>query len=112
MNASKTVKEVLLLGTLMERFRGSERVVVENAARHVLFRGYAGNFETSNIDKTRRVEQVSTAVETYRKTDNLWDWSNINNLPEEIPMECISEFEIGDLKQIIYTRIRLVSDFS
>lgn len=101
----------MCLGALTKRLRGSERIVVENAARNVLYRGWAGNFWTAKIDRKRKVDSVSIGVETYRKTDELWDWENTKSLPEEVPMEQISKFDIGELSQILYLKIRLKSDF-
>lgn len=101
----------LYLEDLMARISGSERVIVETAARQVIYRGYAANFHCAGIRAGRRVKSVSIGMETYRAIDKMWDWCKSDRLPELVPFESIPEFQTGELKHILYQRIQLVSDF-
>ena len=79
----------LSLGQVMNAIIPSDRVVVINAAGQVIYRGFAAG------------------METYRKTERLYDWQNIRELPQTIPVEQLEEFSTKELNHIIYTRIIL-----
>lgn len=112
MAAAKEPKNSLLLGEVMDSFTGSERVVVVNAANQTIYRGYAANFaESSRISPMRKIKRIGIGMETYRKTDTMWDWEHSKELPEQVPIESIPEYDIGDLRQFVFMRIQLHNDF-
>lgn len=100
----------MTLGEILEKATKSDRVVVVNAAGHVLYRGYTANADHAHIDQQRRVKRLGIGMETYRKTDKIWDWQRADTLPEQIPVEQFSQFEVRELEHIIYIRIELESE--
>lgn len=99
--------EVIYLGQIMKTIVPSDRVVVINAAGQVIYRGFAANFEHSDISDERPVKSFGLGMETYRKTERLYDWQNIHELPRQIPVEQVEKFSTRELNHIIYTRIIL-----
>lgn len=97
----------LSLGQVMNAIIPSDRVVVINAAGQVIYRGFAANFEHTAISDERPVKSFGLGMETYRKTERLYDWQNIRELPQTIPVEQMEEYSTKDLSHIIYTRIIL-----
>ena len=83
------------LGDIMDKLTPSDRVVIYNAARQVVYRGYAAN-----------------AVHgTYRATEQMWDWEKTDSLPEQVPVEQFTQYRVEDLQHILYIRIELKSEF-
>lgn len=99
--------EGLSLGQVMDAIVPSDRVVVINAAGQVIYRGFAANFEHTAISDERPVKSFGLGMETYRKTERLYDWQNVRELPKTIPVEQLEEFSTKELNHIIYTRIIL-----
>ena len=97
----------LSLGQVMNAIIPSDRVVVINAAGQVIYRGFAANFEHTGISDGRPVKSFGLGMETYRKTETMFDWKNIRELPQTIPVEQLEEFSTKELNHIIYTRIIL-----
>lgn len=108
---TKETETPLYLEDVMAKITESERIVIENAAQQVIYRGYAANFGYADIRKGRRVARVGIGMETYRATDKMWDWDKSDRLPEQVPFESIPEFKVGELSHILYLQIQLVSDF-
>lgn len=75
------------LGELIEKMTTSDRLVIINAAGQVIYRGYAANFAHGTINPLRRVKRFGLGMETYKRTEKMWDWANIRELPEQIPVE-------------------------
>lgn len=112
MDVARKLKPKMFLGEVIESCTGSERIVVLNAASQTVYRGYAANFmESSNVSPMRRVKRIGIGMETYRKTDALWDWKHSKELPEQVPIESIPEYDIGDLRQFVFMKIQLHNDF-
>ena len=101
------MNEQITLGQLMNKIVSSDRVVVINAARQVVYRGFAANFTHTRMNDLRKVKSFGLGMETYKKIDKMWDWQKINELPEQIPIEQISKYDTGELQHIIYTKIIL-----
>ena len=97
------------LGEFVDRMTPSDRLVVINAAGHVIYRGFAANFNHTTINPLRMVKRFGIGMETYKKTENIWDWKNTENLPEQIPVENLSQYDIGQLQQLLYTKVVLES---
>lgn len=95
------------VGELVYAITSSDRILVLNAARQVIYRGYAANFGKSNVNKLRVVKEIGIGVETYKNTETMWDWSESKNLPDQVPIESVSEYETANLTHIIYTKILL-----
>lgn len=92
MDVARKLEPKMFLGEVIESCTGSERIVVLNAASQTVYRGYAANFmESSNVSPMRRVKRIGIGMETYRKTDALWDWKHSKELPEQVPIESIPE---------------------
>ena len=104
-------KAVLLLGDVLDAITPSDRVMIYNAAKQVVYRGYAANASHAGIDRLRRVKKFGIGMETYRETEKMWDWEKTSRLPEQIPVEQFSEYQIGQLKHILYIRVELENDF-
>lgn len=112
MDAARKPEVKLLLGEVIESCTGSERIVVLNAANQTVYRGYAANFmESSNVSPMRKIKRIGIGMETYRKTDTMWDWEHSKELPEQVPIESIPEYDIGDLRQFVFMKIQLHNDF-
>ena len=99
------------LGELLEKTVNSDRVVIVNAAKQVIYRGYAASVEHARIDEQRKVERFGIGMETYSKTDVMWDWARTEPLAEQIPVEQFTQFEVGQLEHILYIRIELANEF-
>lgn len=104
-------KAALLLGDVLDSITPSDRVLVVNAAKQVMYRGYAANAAHSNLSRQRKVKKFGIGMETYRETEKMWDWEKTSRLPEQIPVEQFSEYQIGQLKHILYIRVELENDF-
>ena len=102
----------MTLGEILDKATNSDRVAIVNAAGHVLYRGYTANADHARIDQQRRVKRLGIGMETYRKTDKIWDWQRADTLPEQIPVEQCSQFEVGELEHILYFKIELANEFS
>ena len=102
----------MTLGELLEKTVNSDRVVIINAAKQVIFRGYAASADYAHIDPRRIVERVGTGMETYKKTETMWDWKRSEPLPPQIPVEQFTEFEVGQLAHILYIKIERANEFT
>ncbi len=108
----KELKTEMTLEQLIERLYGSDRIQITNAANQTVYRGYAASaMDGLGIDLQRKVRRVGIGLESYRKTDTMWDWKKIDKLPPQVPFESIPEYNIGDLTQLLFIRIQLCSDF-
>ena len=101
----------MLLGDLIEKLTSSDRIVIINAARQVIYRGFVANVECAGIRKTRRVKKIGIGLETYRVTEKLWDWQKTDALPPQVPVEQFGEYRIEELQHILYIRIELENEF-
>lgn len=104
-------KAVLFLGDVLDAITPSDRVLIYNAAKQVIYRGYAANASNAGINRLRKVKRFGIGMETYKDTEKMWDWEKASNLPEQIPVEQFSEYQIGQLKHILYIRVELESEF-
>lgn len=102
---------MMMLGETIEKIVPSDRIMVINAAGQVVFRGFAGNIEGAGLRKSRRVKRMGIGLETYKETENMWDWSKIDRLPPQVPVEQFGEYGTGQLKHILYIRIELENEF-
>lgn len=102
----------LYLGDVLDSITPSDRVLVLNAAKQVVYRGYAANAAHSNVSRQRKVKRFGIAMETYRATDKMWDWEKTDKLPEQVPVEQFSEYKIEQLQHILYIRIELENEFA
>ena len=101
----------LHLGDVLDSITPSDRVPVVNAAKQVVYRGYAANAAHSNLSRQRKVKKFGIGMETYRGTDKLWDWEKTDKLPEQVPVEQFSEYKVEQLQHILYIRIELKNEF-
>lgn len=101
----------MMLGEAIETIAPSDRIMIINAARQVIFRGYAANAKGAGIRETRRVKRYGIGMETYKATENMWDWSRIDAMPPQIPVEKFGEYKVGELKHILYISIELDNEF-
>ena len=83
----------MMLSEAIEKATPSDRIVIVNAAGQVIFRGFAANAHNAEIRKTRRVKRYGIGMETYKATERMWDWSRIDALPPQVPVE-----QFGSLK--------------
>lgn len=95
------------LGELTEKMVASDRLAVINATGQVVYRGYAANFVHGTINKMRKVQSFGMAMETYKRTERMWDWQNIRELPEQIPVEQLGQYDVGQLQQLLFVRVIL-----
>ena len=100
------------LGELLEKTVNSDRVVIVNAAKQVIYRGYADSADHAHIDTRRIVESVGMGMETYKKTDKMWDWKQAEPLAKQISVEQFSQFEVGQLEHILYIKIELANEYA
>ena len=56
------------LGDIMDKLTPSDRVVIYNAARQVVYRGYAANAVHGTLNPQRRIKKMGLGMETYRAT--------------------------------------------
>ena len=101
----------LHLGDVLDSITPSDRVLVVNAAKQVVYRGYAASAAHSSISRQRKVKKFGIGMETYRATDKLWDWEKTDKLPEQVPVEQFSEYKVEQLQHILYIRIELKNEF-
>lgn len=101
-----------MLGELLEKSTPSDIIVIKNAAGQVIFRGFAANTDGAGIRRTRRVKRFGIGLETYKATEKMWDWSKIDGLPPQVPVEQFAEYKVGELKHILYIRIELDNEFT
>lgn len=71
----------------MDKLTPSDRVVIYNAARQVVYRGYAANAVHGTLNPQRRIKKMGLGMETYRATEQMWDWEKTDSLPEQVPVE-------------------------
>lgn len=69
----------MILGEAIEKITPSDRIVIVNAAGHVIYRGFAANAKSAGIRQTRRVKKYGIGLETYRATENMWDWKKLTH---------------------------------
>lgn len=86
------------LGDIMDKLTPSDRVVIYNAARQVVYRGYAANAVHGTLNPQRRIKKMGLGMETY-------------SLPEQVPVEQFTQYRVEDLQHILYIRIELKSEF-
>lgn len=60
------------LGDIMDKLTPSDRVVIYNAARQVVYRGYAANAVHGTLNPQRRIKKMGLGMETYRATEQMW----------------------------------------
>lgn len=85
--------------------------MIINAAGQVIYRGFAANAHNAEVRKTRRVKRYGVRLETYKATENMWDWTKIDALPPQVPVEQFGEYKVDQLKHILYIRIELENEF-
>ena len=95
------------LGDILDKLTPSDRLVIYNAARQVVYRGYAANAVHGTVNPQRRIKKMGLGMETYRATEQMWDWEKTDRLPEQIPVEQFSKYRVEDLQHILYIRIEL-----
>lgn len=54
---------------------------------------------------------MGLGMETYRATEQMWDWEKTDSLPEQVPVEQFTQYRVEDLQHILYIRIELKSEF-
>lgn len=62
---------------------------------------------TTSDRLVRRVKRFGLDMETYKRTEKMWDWANIRELPEQIPVEQLGQYDIGQLQQLLFIRVIL-----
>ena len=62
------------LGDILDKLTPSDRLVIYNAARQVVYRGYAANAVHGTVNPQRRIKKMGLGMETYRATEQIWDW--------------------------------------
>ena len=92
----------MMLSEAIEKATPSDRIVIVNAA----------NAHNAEIRKTRRVKRYGIGMETYKATERMWDWSRIDALPPQVPVEQFGEYKVEELKHILYIRIELDNEFT
>lgn len=90
------------LGDIMDKLTPGDRVVIYNAARQVVYRGYAANAVHGTLNPQRRIKKMGLGMETYRATEQMWDWEKTDSLPEQVPVEqctgCGTYWNMRDLR--------------
>ena len=76
------------LGDIMDKLTPSDRVVIYNAARQVVYRGYAANAVHGTLNPQRRIKKMG-----------------------QVPVEQFTQYRVEDLQHILYIRIELKSEF-
>lgn len=102
----------MMLGEAIEKVTSSDRIMIINATGQVIFRGFAANAAMAGIRGTRKVKRYGIGLETYKATEKMWDWTKIDSLPPQVPVEQFSEYKVGELKHILYIRIELDNEFT
>lgn len=95
----------ITLGQLVEHMIPSDRLIINDGAGNVLYRGYVATLEHHNIDLTQVVKRFGLATEIFRKEKKVQFTSNQKELPREVPVESISDYGFSDLEMLIYTRV-------
>lgn len=54
------------LGDILDKLTPSDRLVIYNAARQVVYRGYAANAVHGTVNPQRRIKKMGLGMETYR----------------------------------------------
>lgn len=77
------------LGDVMDKLTPSDRVVIYNAARQVVYRGYAANAVHGTLNPQRRIKKMGLGMETYRATEQMWDWEKtaVKEYPRTVTLE-------------------------
>lgn len=101
----------MMLSETIGKITPSDRIVIINAARQVIYRGFAANVNSAGIRQTRRVKRFGVGLETYKATEKMWDWTKIEELPPQVPVERFGEYKVGELKHIMYICIELENEF-
>lgn len=95
------------LGEFVKKMTPSNMLVVLNAAGQTIYRGYAANFNHAGISDRRQIKGFELGMETYKKTETMWDWMRVDTLPEQLPVEVLSQYDTAKLSHIIYTKVKL-----
>lgn len=95
----------ITLAQLVEHMIPSDRLIIKDGAGNVLYRGYVASLEHHNIDLTQAVKCFGLATEIFRKEKRTQFTSNQKELPQEVPVESISDYGFSDLEMLIYTRV-------
>lgn len=93
------------LGELEEKMIGSDRVLVVNTAGQTIYRGYIANLHNAGISLSREVKRLGIGVESYKKTEEMWDWKKTDALPEQVPVKSVSQYSTREIETIVFTRI-------
>ena len=77
------------------------------AVTHILTKDLYGQLGIihHNIDLTQVVKRFGLATEIFRKEKRTQFTSNQKELPQEVPVESISDYGFSDLEMLIYTRV-------
>lgn len=67
------------LGDILDKLTPSDRLVIYNAARQVVYRGYAANAVHGTVNPQRRIKKMGLGMETYRATEQMWDWEKTDS---------------------------------
>ncbi len=102
----------MMLSEAIEKATPSDRIVIVNAAGQVIFRGFAANAHNAEIRKTHKMKRYRIGIKTYKATERMWDWSRIDALPPQVPVEQFGEYKVEELKHILYIRIELDNEFT
>lgn len=92
------------LGDILDKLTPSDRLVIYNAARQVVYRGFAANAMHSGLNEQRRIKKMGLGMETYRATEQMWDWEKTDSLPEQVPVEQFTQYR-NDLEEDLLTQI-------
>lgn len=95
------------LGQLTERMIPSDRLIIEDEAGNVFYKGYAGCMQHTKADESRRVKRFGLATEVFRKEIRRTGVRTDIVPCEEVKMESISEYRFSDLVVQIFTRVIL-----
>lgn len=102
----------MMLGEALKVITPSERIMIVNAAGQVIYRGYAANVDNAGIRKTRIVKRYGIGCETYKASEKMWDWTKIDEMPPQVPVEMFGEYTVGELSHILYIRFELENEFT
>lgn len=99
--------ELVTLEQLTERMIPSDRLIVEDEAGNLFYKGYVGCMQHMKADKSRHVKRFGLVTEVFRKEIRRTG-ARTDIVPcEEIKMESISEYKFSDLVVRIFTRVVL-----
>ena len=99
--------EEVTLGQLTERMIPSDRLIIEDEAGNVFYKGYVGCMQRMKADESRRVKRFGLATYIFRKEIRRTGVRTDIVPCEEIKMESISEYRFSDLVVQIFTRVIL-----